>query len=304
MEEDPMDVFLTGGTGFIGSYVVEELLKNGHRVTILARNVHKVSGFIGREGIRLVRGALTDRHAIAGALDGQDACIHVALGWGDTAVELLEADTLPAVRLFETATQLGTGNLIYTSSIAAFGERCDAYDETTCTRPTSFYGATKAASEAYLLAMSQTYGVRCNVIRPGPTFGNPVVEGAPGSGDERFATIIRRARAGEPIYLVQGEGAQFIWAGDLARIYASVLTSMHNRQLFTGVSVEIVTWEEIAHLAVEYIGSRSSIVLADSGWDHDNGRQDVSLVEREFGLRFVTIDRLKEYIAYLADHTV
>jgi UDP-glucose 4-epimerase len=328
MKEDPVDIFLTGGTGFIGSYVVEELVKHGHRVTILARNVHKVSGFLGRDDVRLVHGRLTDRHVIAGALEGKDACIHLALGWGDTAVDMLEADTLPSLYIFETATKLGIRNMIYTSSIAAFGERRDAYDESTCTRPTSFYGATKAATEAYLFAMSHNYGTQCNVIRPGPTFGNPVVEGASGSGDIRFETIVRRARANEPIYLVQGDGAQFMWAGDLAQIYTSVLTSMHNRQLFTGVSVDFVTWEEIAHLAMDCVGSTSTIILEDRGRDKgqgcqdfspkeglgtaigagayvwENGRQDVSLIEKEFGLRFHTIDRLKEYIAYLADHMV
>lgn len=45
-----MKVFLTGGTGFIGSYVVMELLKNGHEITIFARNQNKVPSLNSLDG--------------------------------------------------------------------------------------------------------------------------------------------------------------------------------------------------------------------------------------------------------------
>ena len=299
-----MNVFVTGGTGFIGSYVVDLLVRSGHTVTILARNPSKVSGFVGHPNIRFVQGTLTDRQAIKHGLEGSDACIHIALGWGDTAVDMLEADTLPSLHIFETAAQLGVKNMIYTSSIAAFGEPKDLYTDATCPRPTNFYGATKAATESYILALSHVYGVRCNVIRPGYTFGNPVVDGASIYSDTKFANIVKSARSNEPITVAHDDGTQFIWAGDLARLYGAVLTSTHNRELFTAVSTEFTAWEEIARIAVEYLGSKSSIVSDDKGLDRSKGRCDVTPIERAFGFRFVTRERLQEHVAYLADHAV
>jgi UDP-glucose 4-epimerase len=152
--------------------------------------------------------------------------------------------------------------------------------------------------------MSDVYDLRCNVIRPGYTFGDPVVTGASIYGDKRFETIVRNAKQNEPIYLVRDDGAQFIWAGDLARLYAAVLTSAHNRGLFTGVGTEFVTWEEVARMAIAYVGSRSDIMLEDTGKDRSKGLYDVSLIEREFGFKFVTRTKLKEHIAYIADHRV
>lgn len=255
-----------GGTGFIGSYVVEELVRTGHQVTIFARDVTKVRGFLGRREIGLVQGTLGDQDSITSALTGQDACIHLALGRGETAVALLDADTRPSLSIFQTAVELGITHLIYTSSVLAFGDLRAVLSDTTTTRPTRLYGATKAATEAYLLAIAAESGIRANVIRPGYTFGMPVVDGAAISHDTTFADMIRRAKQDDQIHVTKGAGTQFIWAGDLARLYAAVLTSQHSRELFTGVGTEFVTWEEIARMAVAYVGSQSRIVL-DEGRD-------------------------------------
>jgi UDP-glucose 4-epimerase len=118
-----------------------------------------------------------------------------------------------------------------------------------------------------------------------------------------FAQMIASAKQNDPIHVTRGEGTQFIWAGDLARLYAAVLTSPHTRELFTGVGTEFVTWEEIARMAVAAVGSQSSIVL-DDGRDTAQSRYDVGLLERAFGFRFVARDRLKEYIAFVADTSV
>ncbi len=260
-----MKVFVTGGTGFIGSYVVTELLKHGHTVTIFARNPTKVVAFQGNPSIEIVQGWLTDRDVIKFAMTGADALIHIALGWGDTAVAMLQADTLPSVFLFETAAQVGVQHVIYTSSIAAIGDHRDVLNEQTSTRPNNFYGSTKAAAEAYLLGMRGAYKIRCNIIRPGYTFGNPVVEGSFTQTDKMFPTIVRNAKKGEPITLTKDSGTQFIWAGDLARIYSSLLASRHDRCVFTGVGTEFVTWEAIARYAVESLKSKSRIVLEEEG---------------------------------------
>lgn len=295
-----MKIFLTGGTGFIGSYVVHELVKNGHRVTILARNPHKVRGFLGNPSIELIQGTLYDRETIKNALDGKDACIHIALGWGDTAVDMLNADTLPSLYIFETAAKLGVKKLIYTSSIASYGDTGIPHSETSFTRPSTFYGATKASAESFLFAMTHVYGLRGNVVSPGYTFGNPVVDGASIYTDQSFRNIVKSAENNEPIRLVKNSGTQFIWAGDLAKIYAALVASEHNRRIFIGVSTEFTLWEEVARMAIEYIGSKSEIVLEDKGVKNENYPIDVSPIEREFGFKFVTKDRLKDHIAYLA----
>lgn len=296
-----MKVMVTGGTGFIGSYVVDRLVSEGHEVTILARNPNKVAGFLEHPRIKFVEGTLTTGDAIRASLRGKDACIHIALGWGDTAVEMAMADTVPSLRIFQTATEFGVKHLIYTSSIAAFGDSRQVYTDDTAVRPTGLYGATKAATESYLVAMAAESGVRSNVVRPGYTFGGPVVAGASIYTDRKLPNIVESAVRGEPISVTRNDGTQFIWAGDLARVYSSVLTSTVDREFFTAVSDDFMSWEEIARLAVAHTGSSSKIVVHDSDIDSAIGRNDVSAIERSFGLRFDSREHMVKHIAFLAD---
>lgn len=68
-----MKVFVTGGMGFIGSYLVMELLKNGHRASRLARVPEKVPPFQTMPGTTIVEGGLDDLEVIASHLPGHDA---------------------------------------------------------------------------------------------------------------------------------------------------------------------------------------------------------------------------------------
>jgi len=297
-----MNIFVTGGTGFIGSYVVHELVSHGHQLTVLARNPNKVKGFINHPQIEFIEGSLYDQDRIKEGLYGKDTCIHIALGWGDSPLEMLERDTKASVYIFETAAELGVGQIIYTSSTAAIGEFRPVMAEDIDCRPVDLYGATKAATEAYLLAIAKVKKIRCNIIRPGYVFGNPVVEGAPMQPDDRFRKIVKAAKANEPIHLVKNDGTQFIWAGDLAKVYYRLLSSQHNRQIFLGLSTQFISWEEIAQYAVGYLASESEIVLEDKGWKRDDDYFDVSLLKKEFGYSFSAFEQIKRHVEYIANH--
>jgi UDP-glucose 4-epimerase len=277
-----MNIFVTGGTGFIGSYVVHNLVQKGHNVTILARKPDKIAGFLNNPLIELIKGSVTDYNVIERGLIGKDACIHIALGWGETATTMLENDTLPSIKIFELAIKSGVKQILYTSSTAAIGDLRPLMNESTTTRPVDYYGATKAATENY-------------------TFGNPVIPGAPMQPDRRMIDIVVQAKKGEPINLVKNDGTQFIWAGDLALLYEHILLSQYNRSITFGLASEFITWEDIAIYAIEYISSKSEIVLEDRGWEKGSCWFDDSKIKSYLDREIKSMERMKEHIRFIAD---
>src|SRR5574344_1267360 len=191
-----MRIFLTGGTGFIGHYVAKELLGCGNEIRILTRHPNKIPSLHKVPGISLVEGSILDEGAIRKGLEGCDACIHIALGWGDTPLAMLENDTRATVFLLEAAAQAGCKKFIYTSSTAAMGKMRPVMTENTVCLPIDLYGATKAAGEAYVLGFRQGYGNKFpsvemarNIIRPGYTSGKPAIHEGSTQQDRGFAEM-------------------------------------------------------------------------------------------------------------------
>ncbi|KAJ3080931.1 hypothetical protein HK100_010018, partial [Physocladia obscura] len=72
-----MKVFITGGSGFVGSAVVQELISAGHKVTGLARSDGSASKLVAA-GASVVRGEITDYEIIADSAKAADAVVHLA----------------------------------------------------------------------------------------------------------------------------------------------------------------------------------------------------------------------------------
>src|SRR5581483_4909664 len=220
-----MKIFLTGGSGFIGHWVVKEFLAQGHQLRLLVRNTNKIPSLKNMPGVEIIEGTLYDNAVIEKALKGCDACVHIALGWGETPTTMLQKDTAVTAFMLEKAEEAGVKQFIYTSTTAAVGEFRPHMTESIDLRPMDLYGATKAASEAYLLGFAAKANIRCNIIRPGYTFGNPAFPDGVTQPDKRFNTIVSAAKKNEPITVTKHDGTQFIWAGDLAKLYSSLLNS-------------------------------------------------------------------------------
>jgi len=230
------------------------------------------------------------------SLKGHDACIHAALIWDVLPTELELKDTRATVNLMQAASEFGVKSFLYTSSTAVHRPFQPCMAETDRVAPSDYYGATKAAAEAFVSAFAYQTSMRCNVIRPGPTVGVPVVPGAAVSADRRLLEIVRQAAAGEDIQVPTGN-RQFSGASDLAKLFSAILHSESNHEVFVGVDPYATPWKTIAVEAVGLVGSASRILANDSV--ETPLLFNVSKIQRHFGFRFDSRQAMTGHLSHL-----
>src|SRR5687767_1476198 len=128
-----MRILITGGAGFIGSHLCDELLQHGHRVRVLDNLSAQVHGdaserpaYLGAE-IELLRGDVRDPASVQQALDGIDAVYHLAaaVGVGQSMYEVAEytsTNNLGTAVLLEALIARPVHRLVVASSMSIYGE--------------------------------------------------------------------------------------------------------------------------------------------------------------------------------------
>jgi nucleoside-diphosphate-sugar epimerase len=164
---NPMNIFLTGGTGYLGSVLVEHLLAAGHRVSALARSDASAQKLVDAGAVP-VRGSLADLDVLAGAAKAADAVIHAAVDYAQT--DEAAATELDAVRaLTRGAAESGADTtVVYTSTglVYGFGSDRDVTEDSVL--PEVSAQPVKVAAERIVLDAPSVTGV---VIRAGLIFG-------------------------------------------------------------------------------------------------------------------------------------
>ncbi len=293
-----MKIIITGATGFIGSHVAVRLARAGHEVVATGRNPQKVPALGAVPGITLARLELGDPASWAPAMAGADVLVHVALGWGEGGLLMLQADTAASVGLFEAAHAAGVKKIIYTSSTAAVGEQRGDDREDCQLRPTDYYGATKASTEMFARAFARKTKVQTHVIRPGYIFGEPVVDGASIYSDTRFRNIARAVCEGRPVHLIQNDGTQFLHASNLAKVYEALLTHDVGFSTHFALAKDWVSWADLARMAMEAQGREVPIEFEDRGYGPPL-LYDLSAIERDFGLAFHSREQLRTHVRWV-----
>lgn len=304
-----MRIFVTGGTGNIGQYVVTALLAAGHQVVLYTRTPDRIPALSDQPGVTVAAGNILDLDKLKAGVAGCDAVVHIALGWGNTPVEMLDNDTRVTAFLAQEAERAGVKSFVYTSSTAAMGVFYDGIDETAPCRPTDLYGATKAASEAYLLGFRQYYSgqgkaagkvrMRRNIIRPGYTFSNPAYEGGASQSDARFRDIARSVLRGEELAIDESDGNQFLSSRQIAELYVRLVESDLDEEVILGLGRTWTSWASVARMAIGLVPESASVVTNSSQVGTGvPSHISVAKMERLFGLSFDATEDLLEHVRW------
>ena len=253
-------VFVTGGNGFIGRYIVRELVGRGHAVV----SYDLVPPTERLDNVSYQLGTIMDRFDMAKAMKGCDAVVHLAavIGVQRATRELLNClnvNIFGTVTVLEAALMADVENVLVTSSSEVFGDgAAEAYHETSPFNPKSAYAVSKLAGEEYALGFSRDFGLKHRVVRYFNVYG---VGQAPEFVMSIFAERIARGETLE----VYGDGSQiraFCNARDAARGTVDVVLSPDTvgETFNIGNDLEPVTILELAHLFAEIGGLDASAI--------------------------------------------
>jgi nucleoside-diphosphate-sugar epimerase len=174
-----MDVFLTGGTGFIGGDVARRLRARGDTVRALVRDAARAAP-LAEIGCDLVVGDLSDERALAAACRGADAVVHGAAIYEvgvpeDRRPALVDTNVAGTERVLGAALSAGVRKAVHVSTVAVFGDTRGQVADETWTRPddvpfTSVYEQTKAQAHRRATEIAQR-GLPLVVVQPGLVYG-------------------------------------------------------------------------------------------------------------------------------------
>lgn len=228
-----MKVFLTGGTGFVGGAIVEELRRRGHTVRALVRD-RSLAGHLAAKGAELIEGDIIRPATLARAADGCDAAIHLVGIIREKGPYTFEAAHVRGTANVATATRTaGVRRFVHMSALGAKPEG-------------TTYHRTKFAAEAEV----RRSGLPYVIFRPSIVFG----EGSP------VVRIWFRLVRASPIVPVFGDGQyrlQPVFVRDVAAAFVQAAERPEMEEgIYELVGPEILTYDEVLDAVANSLGKR------------------------------------------------
>lgn len=241
-----MRVAVTGGTGFIGSHVVDALVDAGHDVTVIdVRAPHR--GDVGH-----APADINDLDALVAATAGCEAVFHLAAyaDVNDVAADPVgatESNVGATAKVWEACRRNGVRRAVLASTVWVYGAAPDGdgdLDESSpfdLARAGHLYTASKLAAELVVQSYQELYGLDFTILRYGIPYGPRM---RPSLVIPKF---IDMARNGDPI-TVHGDGSQhrnYVYVEDLARAHVLALGEAGRNQVLNLEGDERVTIRDL-----------------------------------------------------------
>ena len=284
---------VTGGAGFIGSHLVEELVARGHTVRVLDNfstgdptNLERV-----RDQVRVIDGDITDRTTVRAAVQGVEVVFHQA---ALASVPRSVADPLAThqacvngtLHVLLAAKECGVRRVVYAASSSAYGNssrlpKC----ETDPTAPLSPYAAAKLAGEQYCAAFSEVYGLETVRLRYFNVFGPRQ------SPDSPYAAVIPRfieAMTAGQSPVIHGDGEQsrdFTFVADVvqANLRAAEAPGVRGKVYNIACGRRISLLQLVAHLNALLGTDIKPAHTASRAGDVRHSQADIERARQELG---------------------
>lgn len=257
-------VIVTGGAGFIGSHLAEELVNRGYHVVILddlsTGKRGNIEALLKGEDVKFIQGSITDLRLLQGLFQNVDYVFHQAAIPSvprsiEAPIASHEANVTGTLNVLLAARDNGVGKVIYASSCAIYGNtQTLPIREDAPTHPLSPYAVTKLAGEYYCQVFHQVYGLPTVCLR----YFN--VYGPRQDPDSQYAAVIprfiSRALKGEPP-IIYGDGEQtrdFTFVKDV--VEANILMAVSEATgIFNFASGGSVSINRLAEAIIEFSGN-------------------------------------------------
>lgn len=288
-------ILVTGGAGFIGSHLVDELVKDCYKVSVLDNlstgSVENIKQHLDNVKLHFLRGDVRDKRAVNEATKDVDAVFHLAaitsVPYSIKSPNIThEVNVTGTTNLLEASLRDNVDRFIYVSTCAVYGEaEYLPIDERHPTNPMSPYAESKLAAEQCCREFHELYGLKTTVLRIFNTYGLRQRNDNYGGVIARF---IERLRGGKPP-VIYGNGEQtrdFVNVEDVVEAMRRVLSGGNavgrTFNIATGVPTTI---NQLAQLLMQIVGAegvRPRYLGARQG-DLRHSYADVSEVREALG---------------------
>jgi nucleoside-diphosphate-sugar epimerase len=247
---------VTGGSGFIGSHVVDRLAAEGASVVVFDNRIREenLGEALASGRVRTVEGDVTDPAAVGAAAEGATGVFHMAvLPLGPCSEDprsCVEVNVDGTLNVLEAARDADAKKVVFSSASSVYGETNETMDESHPLGARTMYGASKIAGEYFVRAFHDLYGLDYVILRYMNVYG-PRQEGG------LVINVLRRIQAGEQP-TIMGDGSQsfdFVHVADVAGANVAAMASQVGEGVFNVGGGNEVTVRQIVDRLLAATGS-------------------------------------------------
>ena len=275
-------VLVTGGAGFIGSHLVDELLKRGFNVRVIdnlsSGSLENIKHNIGNRSFEFIRGDLKNPEDSLKAVKNIEVVFHLAANpevrVSTTAPEIhFRENVVATFNLLEACRKVGTvEKFAFASSSTVYGDaKVFPTPENHELRPISVYGASKAACESLICSYAYLYGFKAASLRYANIVGPRLRHGV-------IYDFLMKLKKNPNVLEVLGDGTQkksYLYISDT--IEATLLVTDKLTEKFETYNIgneDWITVAEIAEIVSKVAGLKPKIVFTGGtpdgrGWPGD-----------------------------------